>query len=222
MKKQNMIKVVMLLALPVVAQTNDFKKVLGDNSRPEWKRSENGGHNGEGGGRQYADRYRNMSPEQKAEREERRFQLMEKTLKEIGVSEEQKIKILEVQKKLRKDMGAANLKADEARENLSKLEKYGANEAVIYAAIDSVSEAQSEQMKILAKNKMQLERILGKEKYKQFMNAARTQYQMHGRRGGSGMPTRPDLPPLPNEEGDPKAPLVPSGESNSSVVPPIP
>ncbi|WP_372845473.1 hypothetical protein [Pontiella sp.] len=219
MKKQNMIKIVMLLAIPVIAQTNDFEKGSGEYSRPEWKRPENGGHNGEGGGRQYADRYRNMSPEQKAEREERRLQLMEKTLKEIGVSEEQKTQILELQKKLRNDMGAANLKADEARETLSKLEKSGAAEEVIYAAIDTISEVQSEQMKILAKNKMQLERILGKEKYKQFMNAARTQYQMHGRRGGAGMPTRPDLPPLPDQEKNLK---VPNGESSTSLAPPIP
>ncbi len=46
-----------------------------------------------------------------------------------------------------------------------------------------------------------MKRILGREKYKQLMDAARAQYRKRGRRGEHGMPTRPDLPddekPLP-------------------------
>ncbi|VGO16970.1 hypothetical protein PDESU_05564 [Pontiella desulfatans] len=196
------------LAIPAMAQTNEFRKEQGDRQRSEWMRGEQGGRKGEG---EYGhlERYREISPEEKAERQERRLQLMEKTLQEIGINEEQKTRILEVQKKLKEDLSVAQVKADLVRKNLSDLEKAGASEEEIYAAIDAVSDSQAETMKILTRNRMAMERILGKEKYKQFMDAARNQYRKHGRRGGAGIPPRPGIPPTP-------------GEGNPNQEPPLP
>ena len=96
-----------------------------------------------------------------------------------------------------------------AREKLSKLQDEGATMEVLEAAIQDVSAAQTEQLRILVINRMEMERILGKEKLAQFMQNARKQFQKHGRRGGSSLPPQPGLPPVPGQEnrrGEPPGP----------------
>jgi Spy/CpxP family protein refolding chaperone len=202
MKKAWIILTAALLVIPAIGEpTNEVRRTHGEQDRHERKK-------GEPGERRYKDR-REFTPEQKAEFQERRLQLMEKSLKEIGVTEEQQQQIRTLQQQHKEKMRANSEKVTDARRKLSELEKTGASEAEIYAAIDAISEAQSEQMKILVSNRMQMERILGKEKYKQFMETARNQYRKHGRHGGSGMPPRPGLPPIPGEKDGSNPPTPP-------------
>lgn len=202
MKTHLIILAAITLSIPVLAQnTNEVPHPKGDRYG-EYKK-------GDRGDRKYKERG-NMSPEQQAEMQERRLQLMEKTLKDIGVSEEQKVQIVEMQQNQREQMKATFEKVEENKRKLSELERSSASEEEIYAAIDAVSGAQADQMKLLARNRMQMERILGREKFQLFMDSARSKWKEHGRRGGSGMPPRPgsSVPPLPKNE--------------QTVTPPIP
>ena len=156
----------------------------------------------------------------KAEMQKHRLQLMEKSLKEIGVTEEQQQQIFELQKKHLQIMKENMEKIDAARENISKLEKSGASEAELFAAIDVLTAAQGDQMKALMRNRLQMEEILGKEKFAQFMETARSQYRKHGRRSGKGMPPKPPrLPPIPGEVTDPPPPPVPPESQESPPLP---
>lgn len=218
MKRPLLILAVSALVLPVFAQqTNQAPYPPRERGgKPAWKKGEQGGRMGERG------RMRDMSPEEKAERQERRLQLMEKTLKEIGVTEEQRAQIKELQKKQREAMQAAYKKSSEARRKLTELEESNASQEEIFAAIDAVSETQAEQMKILARNKLAMERILGKEKYRQFMEAARKSYRNQGgRHGGAGLPPRPGMPGLPRTDGGniPPTPNAPKGETKPPLPP---
>lgn len=190
------------LSVPVWAQqTNELNRFQSDTNSAKSER----GHK----------QRREKSAEEKAAMDERRLQLMEKTLKEIGVSDGQKVQIIDLQKKLKEQMRDAFKTIEAKKEILSELEKSGAPEEKIYAAIDAVSDAQGEQMKILARNRIQMERILGKEKFKLFMDSARNKWREHGRRGGSGMPPRPGLPPIPSDSDSKNPPTPP-------VMPPTP
>lgn len=201
MKKQLLIMALTAAVFPALAQeTNNVPAPPSD--RQERKGEFSGKRSAEHESRKgVSDRFRDLSEEQKAEMQKKRIQLMEKTLTEIGVSEEQRAEIRKVQEAHKVDMKAASEKVNAAREALKKLEQSEtATQEEIFAAIDTVSDAQAEQMKILARNRMEMEQLLGKEKFKQFMDAARKQYQKHGRRGGQGMPPMPKRnqpPPTP-------------------------
>jgi len=213
MKKLKMVLALSALVLPVVAQqTNEFGPR--GSGIAERRLNDHGEHT-------YKERKNELSPEKRAELQERRLKLMEKTLEEIGVTEEQRTKIAETQMRHKEAMKAAMLDLNEARRKLSELEKSGAAQEEIFKAIDAVADAQSEQMKILARNRMEMEMILGREKYKEFMDAARNQYRKHGRRSGTGMPPRPDLPPLPGEsEKSGTPPTPPASTSIHKLYPP--
>lgn len=205
MRNLIMVLAVAAFVTPIFAQsTNDVQRPKGESfgertkgDRSERKRKE----------------HRDLTPEQKAKMQEHRVQLMEKTLKDIGITEEQKAQILEVQQQQREQMKVAYQKVEENRNKLSELEKSGASEVEIYAAIDAVSDAQADQMKILARNRIQMERILGKEKFKLFMDSARSKWREHGRRGGTGLPPRPNSgsenPPLPPQTTEGQTPPIP-------------
>jgi len=136
----------------------------------------------------------------RAEHQQRRLQLMERELKRIGVTKEEKAQIKGLQKTHKEKMDANAHRIALTREKLSKLLDDGAPMDVLEMAIQDVSVAQTEQLRILVSNRIEMERILGKEKYAQFMKNARTQFQKHGRRGGHGMPPRPGLPPILGQE----------------------
>lgn len=202
MKKQLIILLIAALIAPVLAEeTNKTYQRRGDDSRvaekrkrPEW------------------------TEEQRKEQMERRYQFMDKALSEIGVSDDDKIKIRALQETHRQKMRENGKRVTAAREKLSKFQDDGATEEEIETAIQDVSDASTEQLRILVRNRMEMEKILGKEKYALFMKNARKQFQKHGSRSGSGMPPRPGLPPLPNEgEGDTNPPLP-----NSQALPPSP
>ena len=125
------------------------------------------------------------------------LQIMERELKRIGVTKEEKVKIKGLQKMHKKKMEANTQRIALTRETLSKLLDDGAPMDVLEMAIQEVSGAQTEQLRILVSNRIEMERILGKEKYAQFMKNARTQFKKHGRRGGPGLPPRPGVPPIP-------------------------
>lgn len=139
---------------------------------------------------------RNRSPESKEKRKERRLKLMEQSLDQIGLDQKERERVMELQKQHRKKMRASMERINAARDQLTLLQNEGAGEEAIDKAIDAVSAAQTEQLRILVRNRMEMERILGREKYAQFMERARMQYRKHGRRGGAGVPPRPDLPPM--------------------------
>lgn len=136
----------------------------------------------------------------------RRLQLMERELKQIGVSEEEKAQILALQKAYREKMEANAQLVAEARKELSRLMNEGAPMEVLEAAIQRITDTQAEQLRILVRNRIEMERILGKEKHDQFMKKARSQYQKHGRAGGPPLPPRPGEPPIPGQQTVPPTP----------------
>ncbi|MBT8042112.1 MAG: hypothetical protein KJN98_03005 [Pontiella sp.] len=207
MKTKLMIIASLALAFSSVAQpTNDVPHSDKKTFRPEKQRREG---------------WRESSPERKAEMQERRLQLMERSLDKIGVSEEQRNQIRQLQMAHGEAMKANSKQISEARKQLSKLQDDGASEAEIDAAIDAVTAAQADQLKILVRNRMEMEKLLGKEKYALFMDRARNQFRKHGRRGGSGMPPRPGLPPVPGD-GDREEDSPPPPPDLEEERPPTP
>ncbi len=157
--------------------------------------------------------------DKKGDYHERRLQLMEDALKKLGVTEEQKIQIEELQKAHNEKMKANMQRMNDARKKLSDLQNQGAPETLLGKAIDEVCAAQKEQLWILVKNRKEMERILGKEKFDEFMNSARQQYKKHGRRGGSG------IPPLPDNGNGENSPPIPRNFNNPPTpqsIPPVP
>jgi hypothetical protein len=194
MKKKLIFLLVSVVAVSAFAQeTNDMNKRRGE---------------GRGPGRKGPERPE-RTPEQREEDEQRKIQLMDKVLGNIGVGDEDKIKISKLQGEHRSKMKANSERTFAAREKLSRLQNSGATAAQLEAAIDQVTQAQSEQLKILVLNRMEMEQILGKEKYAKFMESARMQFRQHeGRRGNDGLPPRPGLPPMANQgDGKPQPPL---------------
>ncbi len=200
MKKKGMILLLSAMAIPVLAQqTNEFQKRYSDGLRFERNKHDRPDS------AEWTDR-------QRKEHQERKYRFMDKSLTQIGVSEEDRIKIRELQDKHRGKMKNNMQRSNAAREKLSKLQDNGATEAELDAAIENMVNAQAEQIKILVRNRMEMEKILGKEKYARFMESARTQFRQHGRRGGSGLPPRPDVPPKPksnNHGNNPPYPKMP-------------
>jgi len=147
--------------------------------------------------------------QQRKEQQERRYRFMEKALNDIGVSDEDKIKIQKLQEVHRKKMKENMESGITARKKLSELQEEGATEEELDQAIESVADTMAEQLKILVRNRMEMEKILGKEKYALFMQNARRQFHKHGRSGGTGMPPRPGFPPIPGEEKGSKQPPLP-------------
>ena len=155
-----------------------------------------------------------LTAEQHEEFKENRLQLMENALKEIGVTAEQREQILILQEEHLEKMKANWKRMGQARRELSRLQDNGATEEELDAAIQEISEAQTEQLKTLVRNRMEMERILGKEKNKRFMEIARKQFGRQGRPPGPGVPPRPDTPPMPGERGTVQPPPIPP--SNAS------
>jgi hypothetical protein len=130
---------------------------------------------------------------------QQRVQLMHKALKNLEITEEQQQQIVALQQKHAEKIRANAKRTDAAGKKLGELQNSGATRDEIARMIDEIGEAQKERLWILTENRMEMEQILGKEKYQAFMEQARAQYQAHGRRGGLGMPPRPDLPGVPGE-----------------------
>jgi len=186
MKKQIMILAILALAIPALAQdTNGFGPRREKKNHPEW------------------------GEKKRVEHQQRRLQLMHRELKRIGVTKEEKAQIIQLQKMHKGKMVANSQHIAMTREKLSKLQDEGAPMEVLEAAIQEVSAAQTEQLRILVVNRIEMERILGKEKYTKFMQNARTQFQKHGRRGGPPLPPRPGLPPIPGQKRPHGEPPVP-------------
>ncbi len=180
MKRLLMILALSALAIPAMAQeTNQAGSKRDKKNHPEW------------------------NDQKRAQQQQRRLQLMERELKKIGVTEQEKAQIIELQKMHKEKMMANEQHTAKLRERLSALLDEGAPMEVLEAAIQEVSAAQTEQLRILVGNRIEMERILGKEKYKKFMKNARMQYKKHGRRGGAG------LPPMPKERPGGKTPPIP-------------
>ncbi len=191
MKKQIMILAVLALAIPALAQdTNGFGPCREKKNPPEWGEKKRAGH------------------------QQRRLRLMQRELKKIGVTEEEKTQIIQLQKMHKEKMATNAQHIAATREKLSKLQDEGAPMEMLEAAIQEVSVAQTEQLRILVANRIEMERILGKEKYAKFMQNARTQFQKHGRHGGPPLPPRPGLPPIPGQERPRGNPPIPPPSEN--------
>lgn len=208
MNKTNIFLVVSVLALSTMAQnSNEVREVSqplkSDHETPQTNQFRPRRENND-----YPDQ-KKPSEKKHEKYQQRRIQLMERELNRIGVTEEEKTQITALQKRYKKKMEANSKRIAMARENLSKLQDEGASMEVLETAIQDVSSAQTEQLRILVRNRMEMEQILGKEKLAQFMKNARTQFQKHGRRGGPPLPPRPGLPPTPGQETQRGAPPVP-------------
>ena len=208
MKKQLVSLLAVAMVFPVLAQeTNEFRQRRGDGSESSEKKRERP--------------KRPKRPEwTEQQRMDRKYQCMDKALSSIGVSEEDRIKLHELQEGHRQKMKANMARSHEAREKLSRLQDQDTTEEEIDAAIQDVVDAIAEQLKILVRNRMEMEKILGREKYARLMENARKQFHKHGRRGGSGMPPRPGLPPIPGERKNPNLPPLPNAPP--APLPPLP
>lgn len=202
MKKHWMVLFIIAMALPVFAQKTNAIPRSRDAVEKKHSRLESSP----------------WTEKNRKEYQERKYQFMSKMLSNIGVSDDDKIKIRKLQEAHRQKMKANTKRSTSARKKLSRLQDQGANEKEIEAAIQDVVDAFAEQIRILVGNRREMEKILGKEKYALFMQDARAQFKKHGQRGGSGMPPRPGLPPLPNTGKTPKTPPLP----NTRLFPPPP
>lgn len=146
--------------------------------------------------------------------EARQLKLMEKALKEIGVTEEQKARIFALQAEHMEKMKANWKRLNETRKKLSRLLDESAPIEEIDAAILEVAAAQADQLRTFAYNRREMEQILGKEKNDKFMENARVQFRRHGRRSG------PDLPPRPGQNDESTNPPLPPVESGKKAPPP--
>ena len=170
MKKQWIFLGIATLVMPVLAQqANDVKK----------------------------DGLARSKPLAEAQRKEH-YKFLDKSLTQIGVGKEDKAKIRALQIEHRQKMKANMQRMNKARKTLSKLENSAASEAEVELAIQEIAAAQAEQLRILVSNRREMEKILGKEKYAQFMENARAQYSKHDRQSGSGIPPRPKHQALPS------------------------
>ena len=137
---------------------------------------------------------------------------MEKALKEIGVTEEQRTRIFTLQEEHMEKMKANWQRLNEARKILSRLQNESASMEEIDAAIQKVADAQAEQLRLIAYNRREMETILGKEKNDRFMKNARKQFRRHGRHPGPDMPPRPSSPPMPPVQAGNNTPPPPPGD----------
>lgn len=191
MKNWIIITAVMAYTLPLMAQTADVGQQTVANAQPT------------------ADESDDSVPDRSDEFRARQVKLMEKALKEIGVTEEQKARIFVLQEEHMGKMKANWLRLKTARKDLSRLQQEGAPMEEIEMAIQKVVDAQAEQLRLIAYNRREMETILGKEKNDRFMKNARKQFHRHGRHPGPNMPPRPSSPPLPPGKVNSETPPVP-------------
>ena len=218
MNKQLILLLTTVLVLPVLSQeTNEVKQ----RDETQTKERKSRGKEGRFENKNRPERSK-WTEEQRKAHAERKYQFMDKTLTEIGVSDEDKVKIHTLQKEHREKMNVISDRSNAARKKLSDLQKSKATEAELHAAIDEVTAAQGEQLKLLVRNRIEMERILGEQKYTQLMDNARNQFRKKGNRGGPG------FPPLPGGAGDVKSPIppLPDGTVKPSTlkpkIPPVP
>lgn len=121
---------------------------------------------------------------------EKKYRLLDQTLSEIGVNAEDRIKIRTLQKKHQKKIRINTQKTIQARKNLSMVQNKGGDADAIEQAILHLSEAQTDQIRILVNNRMAMEQILGKKKYTLFMKSAREQFRKHRPRRNEDLPSR--------------------------------
>lgn len=141
--------------------------------------------------------------------------LMQKALKDIGVTEEQRTSIFTLQEEHMEKMKANWQRLNAARKELSRLQDESASLEEIDGAIQTVVDAQAEQLRLIARNRREMEEILGKEKNDMFMQNARKQFRRKGRHPGPPLPPRPRA----DEESVPPVPPVPPVESGVAAPP---
>lgn len=191
MKNRIIMTAVIALALPLMAQETD------EGQKPAPDVQSTAQESGE------------SAPERREEFRARQVKLMEKALKEIGVTEEQQLRIFALQEEHMEKMKANWQRLKAARNDLSRLQDESASMEDIDAAIEKVADAQAEQLTLIAHNRRAMETILGKEKSDRFMKNARKQFRRHGRHPGPDMPPRPSSPPLPPGRDRNEAPPIP-------------
>jgi hypothetical protein len=196
MKKRIIMLVVLALALPLMAQETDEGQKPAPDAQPTAQES------------------RKSASDRGEKFLARQVKLMEKALKKIGVTEEQRTRISALQEEHMEKMKANWERMNAARNILSRLQDESASMEEIDAAIRKVADAQAEQLRLIAHNRRAMETILGKEKNDRFMQNARKQFRRHGRHPG------PDMPPRPGASEPPKPPLPPVEASNEA--PPLP
>jgi hypothetical protein len=201
MKKTNIFLVVSVLALSIQAQDSNKVSEVAQPLKYDAVNQQTNQHRSRREKKDNSEQ--GKIRDQRYAKQLRRLQLMERELKKIGVTEEEKAQINALQKLHKEKMMANAQQSATARKKLSKLQDEGASMEVLESAIQEISAAQAEQLRILVRNRMAMERILGKEKFAKFMQNARAQFEKHGRRGGSSLPPRPGVPPTPGQQREP-------------------
>jgi hypothetical protein len=185
------------VALPLMAQESDHAQKPAPDAQPK------------------ANMSAESAPDQGEEFRARQVKLMEKGLKEIGVTEEQRTRILDLQEAHMEKMKANWELMKAARNDLSRLQDESASMEEIDAAIQKVADSQAEQLRLIAHNRREMENILGKEKNEMFMKNARKQFRRHGR------PPSPNMPPRPGANEAASPPFPPVGTDNEAPPPPL-
>ena len=188
MKKNGIIPLVLAMAFSALAQQTNTTPALRQAPPPKKGQHAN------------ADR----------QQQEKKQRLLEKSLRKIGVGEEDRARIRALQVQHRKKMKACSERMKAARKKLARLENSDADMNQIDQAIREIADIQAEQLRILAVNRRQMKEILGEQKYALFMENARAQYHKYNHRGGDGMPPRPGYHP-------PSAP----GQARNAPSPPL-
>ena len=189
MKKQLIILLVSVMAIPVLAQQSGSPEA------------------------------REQMGQKRRQHEQRKYQFMSRILTKIGVSDEDKLKISKLQSEHRRNIEVSKKRMEAAHAKLAWIQETDATDAEIDAAIQEVADAQTEQLRILVYNRREMEKILGKETYAQLMEIARTQFHKRGHGGGRGLPPRPGLPPLPGGHKQGKEPPTPPVSNIPPTVP---
>jgi len=189
MKKQLIILFAFTIAIPVLAQQSDNPEV------------------------------REQMEQQRRQHEQRKYQFMDRMLTKIGVSDEDKIQISTLQSEHRRKIEVSKKRMEAAQAKLAWIQETDATDAEIDAAIQEIGDAQTEQLTILVYNRREMEKILGKEKYAQLMEIARTQFHKRGHGGSHGLPPRPGLPPIPGKQTQVKEPPMPPNQKTVPTPP---
>jgi len=119
------------------------------------------------------------TPAKNKKMQKRRMKLMGEILTKIDVSQPDQEKIRALQKKYRERMFKNRTHMEKARKKLALLQKQNASDAEIELAIQNITKVFGNQLRLLVKNRREMEKILGQTKYRQFMRLARKQFKNH-------------------------------------------
>ncbi|MCF7848416.1 MAG: hypothetical protein K9M45_06160 [Kiritimatiellales bacterium] len=167
MKKMMLIILLSTLIVPLYAQETNAFRPKKDGPRKHVKK-------------------RGERPPGGEEHQQRRLDFMAKVMDEVGVTEEEKTRLQELQDMHQRQMMQNNEKMRAIRERFDELQRTDASDEEIDQAINEITTVQAEQLRILLRHRREMEKIIGKEKNDKMMERARDMFRQYGSPGGFG------------------------------------